>query len=86
MPAKVEKALELAHQRKIQAETVSGALERLKLAVTDFSKEDIRRWSELERLRILDDKEANLFYMSDAFVRRESVKVKQNGNGRSRKS
>lgn len=83
IPQKVEKALELAHQRKIQAEMVAGALERLKKAVDGFSKEDIRRWSELERLRILDDKEADLFFMTDAFVRSESVKVKQHVNGRS---
>ncbi|MCP4420989.1 MAG: hypothetical protein GY805_30635 [Chloroflexi bacterium] len=85
MPAKVEKALELAHQRKIQTEMVAGALGKLKQAVNDFSKEDIRRWAELERLRILDDKEADLFYMSDAFVRSESTKVKQQINGRSQK-
>ncbi len=85
IPPKVEKALELAHQRKIQAETVAGALERLKQAVNGFSKEDIRRWSELERLRILDDKEAGLFFMSDAFVRSESMKVKQHINGRSQR-
>lgn len=83
MPTQVEKALELAHQRKIQAETVAGALERLKRAVDGFSKEDIRRWSELERLRILDDKDAGMLYLSDAFVRSESVKVKKNVNGRS---
>jgi hypothetical protein len=83
VPAKVEKALELAHQRKIQAETVAGALERLKRAVNGFNKEDIRNWSELERLRILDDKEADLLYMSDAFVQSESMNVEQSGNGRS---
>lgn len=83
VPPKVEKALELAHQRKIQAETVAGALERLKRAVDGFSKEDIRRWSELERLRILDDKDTGLLYLSDAFVRSESVKVRQDLNGRS---
>lgn len=85
IPQKVEKALELAHQRKIQAEMVAGALERLKKAVNGFSKEDIRRWSELERLRILDEKEADLFFMTDAFVRSESVKVKQHVNGRSQR-
>jgi len=85
VPPKVENALELSHQRKIQADTVAGALERLKRVVDDFSKEDIRRWAELERLRILDDKEAGLFFMSDAFVRSESVKVKKNINGRSQR-
>lgn len=83
VPSKVEQALALAHQRKIQAETVAKALERLQLAVSNISKEDMRRWAELERLRILDDKDSKLLYLSDAFVRNESIKVKRNGNGRS---
>ncbi len=83
MPPKVEKALELAHQRKIQTEMVAGALERLQLAVGSFSTEDVRRLSELERLRILDDKDVKALYLSDAFVHRESVKVRHGVNGRS---
>ncbi|MAT98778.1 MAG: hypothetical protein CL608_16670 [Anaerolineaceae bacterium] len=83
MPTKVEKALELAHQRKIQTEMAAGALERLQRAVSGFSKEDVRRLSELERLRILDDKEVRSLYLSDAFVRSESVKLKKKLNGRS---
>ncbi len=83
MPTKVEQALELAHQRKIQTEMVAGALERLQMAIGRFSKEDIRRLAELERLRILDDKEIRSLYLSDAFVRSESVKLKKKLNGRS---
>jgi hypothetical protein len=83
MPDKVEKALELAHQRKIQTEMAAGALERLQRAISGFSKEDVRRLSELERLRILDDKEVRSLYLSDAFVRSESVKLKKKLNGRS---
>lgn len=85
VPTKVEKALELAHQRKIQTEMVAGALERLKLAIKEFTSDDIRHWTELERLRILDSKEAGLLYLSDGFVRSESLKVKQQLNGRSRR-
>ena len=83
IPTNVEKALELAHSRQIQTEMVAGSLERLQRAVNGFSKEDIRRLSELERLRILDDKEVRSLYLSDAFIRSESVKVKKNLNGRS---
>lgn len=83
MPLKVEKALELAHQRKIQTEMVAGALERLQRAVAGFSKEDIRRLSELERLRILDDKEVRSLYLSDAFVGSEAVQLRKDLNGRS---
>ena len=83
IPSNVEKALELAHSRQIQTEMVAGSLERLQRAVNGFSKEDIRRLSELERLRILDDKEVRSLYLSDAFIRSESVKVKKNLNGRS---
>jgi hypothetical protein len=83
MPFKVEKALELAHQRKIQTEMVAGALERLQQAVGSFSKEDVRRLSELERLRILDDKDVKAVYLTDAFVHSQSVKVRHGVNGRS---
>lgn len=81
VPPKVEKALELAHQRKIQTETVAGALERLQLAVGNFSREDIRRLSELERLRILDDKEIRSLYLSDAFMHGESVNLERQLKG-----
>ncbi len=83
IPAKVERALELAHQRKIQTEMVASALERLQRAVSGFSNEDIRRLTVLERLRILDDKEIRSLYLSDAFVRSESIKLKKRLNGRS---
>ena len=83
VPAKVEKALELAHQRKIQTEMVAQALERLQQAVSGFSNEDIRRLSELERLRILDDKEIRSLYLSDAFVHSESAQKKLNGRSHS---
>ena len=83
MPAKVEKALELSHQRKIQTEMVAGAMERLQRAVNGFSAEDVRRLSELERLRILDDKEIRSLYLSDAFVGSESVNLQKKLNGRS---
>jgi len=43
----------------------------------------MRRLAELERLRILDDKEVRSLYLSDAFVRSESVKLKKKLNGRS---
>ena len=81
MPPKVEKALELAHQRKIQTEMVASALERLRRAVGEFSKEDVRRLAELERLRILDDKEVRSLYLSDAFIHSEAVKIRKDLNG-----
>jgi len=80
MPAKVEKALELAHQRKIQTEMVARAMERLQRAVSGFSAEDVRRLSELERLRILDDKEIRSLYLSDAFVGSESMNLQKKLN------
>ncbi len=83
MPTKVEKALELAHQRKIQTEMVAGAMERLQRAVSEFSTEDVRRLSELERLRILDDKEIRSLYLSDAFAGSESVNLQKKLNARS---
>lgn len=83
MPPKVEKALEIAYQRKIQTEMMAEALERLQKAVNGFSKEDMHRLAELERLRILDDKEVRALYLSDAFIRSESMKMKKDLNGRS---
>ena len=83
VPSEVEKALELAHQRQIQAETAAGALVRLQQAIGSFSQRDMHHLAELERLRILDDKEIRSLYLSDAFIRSEAVKIKKNLNGSS---
>ncbi|MBK8906051.1 MAG: hypothetical protein IPM53_33035 [Anaerolineaceae bacterium] len=66
VPAEVEKALELAHQRQIQAETAAGALTRLQQAIGSFSQRDMRHLAELERLRILDGKDTKPLFIYDA--------------------
>ena len=68
VPPKVEKALELAHQRKIHTETVAGALERLQIAVAGFNAQDMHHLAELERLRILDEKDIKSLNLADSFV------------------
>lgn len=65
VPKEVEKALELAHQRQIQAETAAGALIRLQQAIGSFSQRDMKHLAELERLRILDGKETKSLFVYD---------------------
>ena len=65
VPAEVEKALELAHQRQIQAETAAGALTRLQQAIGSFSSQHMKHLAELERLRILDGKETKSLFLYD---------------------
>lgn len=65
VPPEVEKALELAHQRQIQAETAAGALTRLQQAIGSFSQRDMHHLAELERLRILDGKETKGLFLYD---------------------
>jgi regulator of protease activity HflC (stomatin/prohibitin superfamily) len=54
MPPRIEKALEIDHERRLQTETAAHALERLREVVEQFSDEDMERLAELEKLRILD--------------------------------
>jgi hypothetical protein len=65
VPKEVEKALELAHQRQIQAETAAGALTRLQQAISSFSSQHMKHLAELERLRILDGKETKGLFLYD---------------------
>jgi regulator of protease activity HflC (stomatin/prohibitin superfamily) len=54
MPERIEKALEMAHERRLQTETAVHALERLHEVVNKFDDKDMERLAELEKLRILD--------------------------------
>lgn len=53
MPKQVMQALEAAHQRDMQAENEARALERLQKVVSQFSKDDMDRLMELERIHIM---------------------------------
>ena len=53
MPAHVMQALETAHERDMQAENEARALERLQRVVSQFSKDDMERLMELERIHML---------------------------------
>lgn len=79
IPPNVEKALESAHQRKLQTSTAVSALNDLKAAIENFNDADMRRLAELERLRILDEKTSSLVYMTDASVRSEKEQIHTNG-------
>ncbi len=87
MPRNIENALKVAHQRKLQTETVTHALESLKNSIKDFNDTDMARLAELEKLRIVDEKSAGLVYMMDSVVNKNVNKQvhhqKANGNGNS---
>lgn len=67
VPGKIETTLRDAHQRLIYADTLANALQRLQQAVHAFSPDDMERLTELERLRIIDEK-AQSIALSEAFV------------------
>lgn len=66
IPAEVEKAIKAACQRKIQTEMTAETLERLKLAIGSFSQQDMHHLAELERLRILDEKDTKPLFIYHA--------------------
>ncbi len=67
LPGKIETTLRDAHQRLLYADTLATALQRLQQAVHAFSPEDMERLTELERLRIIDEKTQSLV-LSESFV------------------
>jgi regulator of protease activity HflC (stomatin/prohibitin superfamily) len=81
MPENIEKALKAAHQRKLQTETVTHALESLRNAIQNFTDNDMARLAELERLRIVDESSASMVYMMDSAVRSRVTETTNNTNG-----
>ncbi len=73
MPSQIEKALKNAHQRKIQTETITKALNGLKEAIDGFESEDMERLAELERLRIVDDKSTSMVYWMNNTLKNKHV-------------
>jgi hypothetical protein len=63
MPDRIEKALEIAYERRLQTETAAHALERLREVVQQFEDKDMERLAELERLRILDKDGGSMFHV-----------------------
>jgi hypothetical protein len=62
VPLVVEKAIEADHERTLQTLTAVHALQQLQSVINQFSREDMERLAELERLRILDTRGGSLFY------------------------
>jgi hypothetical protein len=67
LPAKIETSLRDAHQRLLYAHTLANALQSVQQALHSFSPEDIDRLTELERLRIIDEKTQSIV-LSEAYV------------------
>lgn len=63
MPERIERALEVAHERRLQTETAVHALERLREVVQRFEDKDMERLAELERLRILDKDNGSMLHV-----------------------
>ncbi|HRQ37320.1 MAG TPA: SPFH domain-containing protein [Chloroflexota bacterium] len=88
LPGKIETTLRDAHQRLLYADTLANALQRLQQAVHAFSPDDLERLTELERLRIIDEKTQSLV-LSESFVSARKQKNinfyeeggQSNGNG-----
>ncbi len=89
-PEGFEEALQHRFQKELQTETLVTALDRLREAIHKYDESDIKRLTELERIRILDEKSDSLMMVSESFVNanksKEVNKYKRNSNGRSKDS
>ena len=89
-PEGFEEALKHRFQKELQTETLVTALDRLREAIHKYDESDIKRLTELERIRILDEKSDAMMMVSESFVNtnksKEVNKYKRNGNGRSKDS
>jgi regulator of protease activity HflC (stomatin/prohibitin superfamily) len=63
MPLRIEKALEIAHERRLQTETAAHALERLQEVVAQFTDKDMQRLEDLEKLRILEKENGSMLHV-----------------------
>lgn len=76
LPAEIENGLRAAYQRTIHTEMVAEALGTLRQAISAFTQEDMDRLTELERLRIIDEK-AKYMTINESFVNsRKEKKVR----------
>lgn len=82
MPPQVESALKATHQRELQTATLTKSLNELHQAISNFTKEDMQRLNDLERLRILDTR-ATWVNMSDYVVNKNKNVVTQQPGGSS---
>lgn len=60
LPRQIETEMRVAYQRQLHTEAVAKSLNILREAVTAFTAEDMTRLTDLERLRILDEKAKSL--------------------------
>ncbi len=68
MPTQVEKALKSDYERKLQTRTSIQALEHLHEVVSKFDERDMKRLSELERLRVAE-RNGSQVYLVDSLVK-----------------
>ena len=87
LPEGFETALQKMFQKKLQTETIVTSLGKLQDAISQYDDDDIRRLTDLERLRILDEKSGPLM-LSESFINMNKNKEvtyngrsENNGNG-----
>lgn len=75
LPRQIEATLRIAHQRYLYTSTVAKSLNALREVIAAFSPEDIQRLTELERLRILDEKTKSLILTEPFLMTRRSQEI-----------
>jgi hypothetical protein len=68
LPRSIEATLRVAYQRELNTETLAKSLNALREVLAAFTPDDIARLTELERLRIIDEKTKSLI-LTEPFMR-----------------
>jgi hypothetical protein len=68
LPRSIETSLRVSYQRELHTETLAKSLNALREVLVAFTPDDIARLTELERLRIIDEKTKSLI-LTEPFVR-----------------
>ncbi len=81
LPPQIESTLRVSHQRQLHTDTLAKSLKTLREAIAAFTPEDMERLTELERLRIIDEKTKSLT-LTESFARKENnIRIREEDVG-----
>lgn len=89
LPAEIDRALRTAYKRTLHTKMMAKALNTLRQEISAFTEEDMDRITELERLRIIDEKTKSMTFNESFISSRKEKNVRffdeeksqENGNG-----
>ena len=86
LPDGFETALQSKFQKELQTETLVDGLTQLRKAISEYEEDDIKRLSDLVRLRILDEQNEPLMVTESIIDWNETKDVVKYKNGRTKKA